>query len=61
MSVVNLGIQGLDFGRWIRMTHSREFDLKARGTVRTVSGLQAILSFALLALCVISYFGHPFE
>lgn len=61
MGVVNLGVQGLDLGRWIRLMQRREFDLKARGTIRVVAGLQSVLSFALLALAVVSYFGHPFE
>jgi len=61
MSVVNLGVQGIDLGRWVRLTQGREFDLKARGTIRTVAGAQSVLSFILLLLAAVSYFGHPFE
>lgn len=61
MSVLNLGIQGLDVGRWVRLIHRREFDLQARGTIRLMAGIQSILSFLLLALAALSYFGQPFE
>lgn len=61
MSVLNLGIQGLDVGRWVRLIHKREFDLQARGTIRLLAGIQSVLSFSLLALAALSYFGQPFE
>ena len=61
MSVLNLGIQGLDVGRWIRLVQRREFDLQARGTIRVIAGIQSVLSFLLLALAALSYFGQPFE
>jgi uncharacterized protein YjbI with pentapeptide repeats len=61
ISVVNLGFNGFDFGRWVRMLLFREYDLKARGWLRTVSGLQSLIGLGLLALSILSYFGHPFE
>jgi hypothetical protein len=61
MSVLNLGVQGLDLGRWVRLIHRRDFDLQARGWIRSVAGLQSLVSVALLALAVISYLGHPIE
>jgi hypothetical protein len=61
MSVLNLGVQGLDLGRWIRLMQRRDFDLKARGYIRLLAGIQSVLSFALLALAALSYLGHPFE
>jgi len=61
MSVLNLGVQGLDLGHWIRLMHKREFDLRAVGNIRTVAGIQSIVSFVLLALATLSYFGHSFE
>ena len=50
MSVLNLGVQGLDLGRWVRLMQRREFDLKARGTLRLLAGFQSVASFLLLAL-----------
>jgi hypothetical protein len=39
----------------------REYTLRATGWVRTVSGIQSLLSVYLLALWVLTYFGRPFE
>jgi hypothetical protein len=61
MSTFNIGFRELNFGRWIRMLQPREFDIKARGMLRVVSGLQSLLSVAMLALSLLSYFGRPFE
>lgn len=61
MSVFNIGVQWLDVGRWIRMLQPRQFDIRARGWMRTVSGIQSLIGVALLALSLLSYFGHPFE
>ena len=43
------------------MIQPREFDIKARGWPRMVSGLQSLLSVGLVALSLLSYFGRPFE
>jgi uncharacterized protein YjbI with pentapeptide repeats len=50
MSVLNLGVQGLDLGRWLRLMQRREFDLRAQGTLRLIAGIQSVVSFLLLAL-----------
>jgi uncharacterized protein YjbI with pentapeptide repeats len=61
MSIFNIGFQGFNGGQWIRMLQPREFDLRARGWMRTVSGVQSLLGVGLLALSILSYFGHPFD
>jgi uncharacterized protein YjbI with pentapeptide repeats len=61
ISVIDLGFEGLDFGRWVRMLFFTEYDLKARGWLRLVSGLQSIVGLGLLALSLLSFFGHLFE
>ena len=60
MSVFNIGFEGFNGGDWIRMLQAREFDIRARGWMRTVSGLQSLLGLGLLALSILSYFGNPF-
>jgi Pentapeptide repeats (8 copies) len=61
MSAFNIGFRDINFGRWLRLLTKREYDLKAVGWARTVSGLQSLLSVYLIALWVLSYFGRPFE
>jgi uncharacterized protein YjbI with pentapeptide repeats len=61
ISIVNLGFEGLDFGGWVRLLLFSEYDFKPRGWLRTVSGLQSLIGLGLLALSLLSYFGHPFE
>ena len=61
ISIVNLGFEGLDIGRWVRLLLFCEYDFKACGWLRTVSGLQSLIGLGLLALSLLSYFGHPFE
>jgi Pentapeptide repeats (8 copies) len=61
MSIVNIGFREFDFGRWIRMIQPRQFDIRARGWMRTLSGIQSLLGVGLIALSLLSYFGHPFD
>jgi hypothetical protein len=60
MSAFNLGFRDINFGRWLRMLTTREYDLKAVGWARTVSGFQSLLSVYMIALWVLTYFGRPF-
>jgi len=60
MSAFNIGFRHINFGRWLRLLTRREYDLKAVGWARTVSGFQSLLSVYLIALWVLSYFGRPF-
>jgi hypothetical protein len=60
MSAFNIGFREINFGRWLRLLTKREYDLKAVGWARTVSGFQSLLSVYLIALWVLTYFGRPF-
>jgi hypothetical protein len=60
MSAFNIGFRDINFGRWLRLLTKREYDLKAVGWARTVSGFQSLLSVYLIALWILSYFGRPF-
>jgi Pentapeptide repeats (8 copies) len=60
MSAFNIGFREINFGVWLRKLTKREYDLKAIGWARTVSGFQSLLSVYLIALWVLTYFGRPF-
>ncbi len=61
LSAFNLGWRELNVGNWISRIQKREYTLRATGWVRTVAGLQSLLSIYLLALWVLTYFGRPFD
>jgi len=48
-------------GNWIARIQPRDYTLGARGWVRTVSGIQSLISMYLRVLWVLTYFGRPFE
>jgi hypothetical protein len=60
MSACNIGFREINLGGWLRMLTRREYDLKAVGWARTVSGFQSLLSVYLIGLCVLTYFSRPF-
>jgi hypothetical protein len=61
LSAFSLGWREFSVGTWITRMQLRECTLRASGWVRTVSGIQSLLSVYLLALWVLTYFGRPFE
>jgi hypothetical protein len=61
MCALNLGFRDMEFGRWLRMLTRKEFDIKATGWARVVSGWQSLLTVYLLALWALTYFTRPFE
>lgn len=61
MSAFNIKFKDIDFGRWLRLLMTKEYDIKATGIARTVSGIQALLSVYLIALLIVTYFARPFE
>ncbi|HXJ93615.1 MAG TPA: pentapeptide repeat-containing protein [Terriglobia bacterium] len=61
ISAFNIGYQEFNIGEWLKMLTKREYDLTAVGWARTVAGVQSLLSVYMLALWVLTFFGHPFE
>jgi hypothetical protein len=61
LSAFHIGWRDLNVGTWIARVQPREYTLRATGWVRTVSGIQSLLSVYLLALWILTYFGRPFE
>jgi hypothetical protein len=61
LSAFHLGWREFNVGTWVARMQPREYTLRATGWVRTVSGVQSLLSVYLLALWILTYFGRPFE
>ncbi len=61
LSAFTIGWRELNVGNWISRVQRREYNLRATGWVRSVSGIQSLLSVYLLALWALTYFGRPFE
>ena len=61
LSAFHIGWRDLNVGSWISRIQPREYTLSGSGWVRTVSGIQSLISVYLLAIAVLSYFGRPFE
>jgi uncharacterized protein YjbI with pentapeptide repeats len=60
MCVFAIGVEGFNGAQWIRMLQPNEYVIHATGWVKTVAGLQSLLGAGLIALSLLSYFGHPF-
>jgi hypothetical protein len=61
LSATTIGWRDFNLGNWISRLQRREYTLRATGWVRTLSGIQSLISVYLLALWVLTYFGRPFE
>lgn len=61
LSAFHIGWRDLNIGNWITRLQPREYTLRATGWVRTVSGIQSLISVYLIAMWAMVYFGRPFE
>ena len=61
LSAFSIGWRELNVGTWLTRVQRREYTLRGTGWVRTVSGLQALISVYLVALWALTYFSRPFE
>lgn len=59
LSATRLSWREFNIGHWISLLQRREYTLKAEGWMRTVSGLQSLISFYLLVLFVWTIFKWP--
>jgi uncharacterized protein YjbI with pentapeptide repeats len=60
-SAFNIGFREFNFGVWLRSLTTREYDIQALGWVRTIAGIQSLISLYMVALWVLTYFGRPFD
>jgi len=61
INALNLKVQWLDAGSWLRMLRRKNYDLEAVGFGRSLSGLQSLVSMYMMTLWLLMYFGNPFE
>ena len=61
VSAFNVGWENVNVGTWIARMQPKEFTLNAVGWVRVLAGVQSLISVYMIALWVLSYFGHLFE
>src|SRR5215211_5002144 len=54
LSAFHIGWKELSIGNWIARLNPSEYTLKATGWVRTVSGVQSLISVYLLALAILT-------
>jgi uncharacterized protein YjbI with pentapeptide repeats len=60
LSAFSIGWREFNVGNWIARIQLREYTLRATGWVRTVAGVQSLISVYLVAMWVLTYFGRPF-
>ncbi len=61
LSAFHIGWRDLNIGTWISRVQHKEFVLRSRGWIRTLSGIQSFISVYLLAIWALTYFGRPFQ
>lgn len=61
LSAFNIRFRDFNVARWISRTRHRNYALMGKGWVRTISGIQALLSVYLLTIWFLTYFYRPFE
>jgi uncharacterized protein YjbI with pentapeptide repeats len=59
LSAFNIGWKEINVGSWIQRLQPEEFVLKPTGWVRSVAGIQSLLSVYLVALWAITFFSGP--
>ncbi len=61
LSAFRIGWRDINMGNWIERINPHEYQLAATGWVKTVAGIQSIISVYMVALWALSYFGSPFD
>lgn len=61
LTAFRVGFREINVGNWMTRMQFREYTLRATGWVQCGTGLQSLISVALLALWLVTYFGRPFE
>ncbi len=60
MSAFRLGWRDINVGDWLSNIQHHEYNLQSTGWVRSLSGIQSVISMYLLALWILTFFTTPF-
>ena len=61
LSAFHIGWRDVNFGTWLMRIQHREYIVRGHGWVRTVAGIQSLVSVYLFAIWAFTYFGRPFQ
>ena len=61
LSAFHINWRELNVGNWTARLQLYPYTLQATGWLRTVLGIQSLISVYLLGMLALSYFGRPFE
>lgn len=61
LSAFSIGWRDFNTGHWLSRIQTRDYSLRATGWVRSLAGVQSLISIYLITLWVLTYFGRPFE
>ncbi len=61
ISAFHFGWRDINVGTWAQKLSPTQFNLDATGWVRIVSGVQSMISFFLIVMWALMFFGNPFR
>lgn len=61
LSSFKIGWEDFNISNWINQIQTKEFKLQGYGLVKSLAGIQALVSIYLVLLWILTYFGRPFE
>lgn len=61
LSSFRIGWEDFNVSNWINQIQTKEFKLQGYGLVKSLAGIQALVSIYLVLLWILTYFGRPFE
>jgi hypothetical protein len=60
LSAFHFGWRDINVGTWAQRLAPNQVNIDATGWVRSVSGVQSLLSFYLIVMWALMFFGNPF-
>lgn len=60
LSAFHIGRGDIQIGSWLPRIQQKEYILKGTGIIRTISGIQSLISAYLIIVLIVTYFENPF-